>query len=132
MIYGSTGETEGKWFTLRGTRRRLLGRFPTVSEWEAYLAAGSALNADQPKPLEPVKRDVVGFYRVARENVGPLLTGIEIDGDARDVDDTSWREAVLGGGIYQNALANFAGWLFCDAAEFCDDGPAKDEGSEGV
>ena len=133
MIYGSKSDTEGQWFTLRGSKRRFLGRFPTVPEWEAYMTAGAALHVPQAKPLDaPARGDVVGFYRVARESVAALLTGIEIEGEARDIDENTWKDAVLNGGIYQRALADFAGWLFCDAAEFCDNGPVEGTGAAGV
>lgn len=123
MIFGTEGETQSKWFRIgKGPRRRVHGRYPTTQEWEAYMRGIAGIRSEA-KPLEPSTTDPTAFYRVCRETGAPCITGLEVEAD--DFSTNDWKAAVYDSGPTQMVLAEFVGWLFCDSAELCDDGPGK-------
>jgi hypothetical protein len=127
MILGSAGQTQGRWFTFAGKKARLCANYPTTEQWETHMRAVGELNHGTPKPLDgPPKSDLSAFYRVSRETAAPCLTGVEFETDALEGwTGANWNQSLMECGPLQHIITDLAGFLFREAAAFCDDGSGE-------
>jgi hypothetical protein len=125
MIYGAKADSAGRWFRIQeGPKMRFHGRWPTASEWDAYMSSIQSARSSVVLPGEMTPSvDVGKMYAAMRACGRPCVTGIEVDGE---IPDFSLATA-LSLGPCQEAFFDFAGFLFRGASEFCDDGTPGDE-----